>query len=278
MSKYELERLETEELESILRMDAIGQGEGTDEETIWSIMEILAERRREKPEREFPGVEQSWNTFREKYGSMDHTTIPVKRKAHKPFQLKYFAGMAAAIVLCCSALSINASSHTIWEEIAQWTEDTFSFTNPYQSRAGNVVSEETGQSSINDYGSLQEALAHYDIEGTLVPQWIPERFRLALIQVDEANEDIYMEAQYINRDELLVISIHHIVTGKESVLFKDNTPVSVCTIGGIDHYIMSYEQTNTAAWMNGQNECVIAGNISQEELEQMLQSVYQGEG
>lgn len=46
MSKYELEQMNTEDLEYILQMDALRQDEGSDEEKIWLVMEILAERRR----------------------------------------------------------------------------------------------------------------------------------------------------------------------------------------------------------------------------------------
>lgn len=224
---------------------------------------------------DFLGVEQSWESFRKKYNPSGSTAVDLKSKVHRQSWLKPLVGVAAMFVFCCGILSMHASSYNVWKEIARWTEDTFSFANPYQSNVEVFPSAaEADQYFINDYNSLQEALAHYNIEETLVPCWIPERFRLALIEVYEINEDVYMEAQYINQDTLLVISVHHIVTGRESTLFKDNTPVSTITINGIDHYIMSYGETNTATWMNGQNECVITGNISQDELKQMLQSIY----
>ncbi|MCD8356532.1 MAG: DUF4367 domain-containing protein [Clostridia bacterium] len=275
MSKHELEQWKNEELEQILRMDALELDTEYDEEDLWIIMEILAERRRKNPEDKFPGVEQSWKTFQESIRHSNRMAAPLKKKTRRKSWMKYLAGIAAMFVLCCGVSSIHASSYNMWKEIAQWTEHTFSFTNPQQRNTAGASAEEITRCFINDYSSLQEALQHYDVKETLVPQWIPERFRLALIEVDEVNEDVYMEAQYIYQDQLLVVSIHHIVTGRENTLMKNDMPISTVTIDGIRHYIMSYEETNTVTWMNGQNECVIAGNASREELNQMLASIYQ---
>ena len=121
MSKYELEQMNTEDLEYILQMDALRQDEGSDEEKIWLVMEILAERRRKNPEVDFLGVEQSWESFRKKYNPSGSTAVDLKSKVHRQSWLKPLVGVAAMFVFCCGILSMHASSYNVWKEIARWT-------------------------------------------------------------------------------------------------------------------------------------------------------------
>ena len=56
--------------------------------------------------------------------------------------------------------------------------------------------------------------------------------------------------------------------------FKDDAAVSTFEAGGITHYLMSNNDTNTGAWMNGPFECSISGYVSQDVIREMIASIY----
>ena len=55
---------------------------------------------------------------------------------------------------------------------------------------------------------------------------------------------------------------------------KDDTPVTVYTAGGIDHYFMNNINTLSVVWMNGNYECSISTNLPVEVVEDIIDSIY----
>lgn len=54
---------------------------------------------------------------------------------------------------------------------------------------------------------------------------------------------------------------------------KDNTKVTIYQKNGIDYYLLSNLNTNTAIWKNDSFECQIDGDISIDELKQIIDSI-----
>ena len=57
---------------------------------------------------------------------------------------------------------------------------------------------------------------------------------------------------------------------------RDNEFSEPYEVDGIIHYIMSNNDTNSVAWVNGVVEGHIQGNLSVEDLKEMVNSIYQG--
>lgn len=55
---------------------------------------------------------------------------------------------------------------------------------------------------------------------------------------------------------------------------KDSGSVLEYTKNGIVHYIMSNENILTAAWINGTCECSISGELDEEEMATIIDSIY----
>ena len=56
---------------------------------------------------------------------------------------------------------------------------------------------------------------------------------------------------------------------------KDNSQVRVYESGGVEHYIMENNEKLVATWFTDNLECSITGEISEEDLETMINSIYE---
>ena len=52
--------------------------------------------------------------------------------------------------------------------------------------------------------------------------------------------------------------------------------MSVYERDGIEHYIMTNNRQINAVWTNKNYECSIGGDISEDELRKMIDSIYEG--
>jgi hypothetical protein len=80
-------------------------------------------------------------------------------------------------------------------------------------------------------------------------------------------------ASYQKGDEVLLINIHQNIGVPASRIEKSDNPVEVYVANGIEYYIFLNNGTLQAAWSINEFECVIAGNITLEEMHLMIHSI-----
>jgi hypothetical protein len=55
---------------------------------------------------------------------------------------------------------------------------------------------------------------------------------------------------------------------------KDDNPPVLYESGGVRHYLLTDHDWRKAVWMQGDIECIIRGNITEEEMKQIIDSIY----
>lgn len=271
-SKYDT--MDTETLEEILRLDSEApEGQESDTELILYIMEVLAKRK--KLSSTGKTAQQAWESFQRHY-------LPQEEEAaEKPLEIKkirksFSSGLrrliaAAAVVVLLVGLSVVAGAlrwEEIWNTVAKWTKGTFSFVSPDQP-------EQTGPSpdSINVYTSLQEALAATHKETDIVPTWIPEGYQLDKILVNETPmQNIYI-ATYRNKEKILIIHAQAYLMADPAKYEIDEGLLEIYEASGVEYYILSNHQQLRAVWTTGSYECHISGELTVEEIKQMIDSI-----
>ena len=58
---------------------------------------------------------------------------------------------------------------------------------------------------------------------------------------------------------------------------KDDDPPALYESGGVQHYLVTDHEWRKAVWMQGDIECIISGNIAEEEMKQIIDSIYSNE-
>ena len=129
-----------------------------------------------------------------------------------------------------------------------------------------------------EFTSLQEALDAYGITEPLAPKWVPEGFETERIDIDVDPDFIRIMAVYQCEEKAVQVTVRN-YNSKEELdrisVEKENGQQDVKYIrGGVEHSLAQNRAIYTASWTNGLNIVSIIGDVTEEELEQMIDSIY----
>lgn len=271
-TKYDT--METEELEEILRADSQSpEGQESDGELLLYVMGVLAHRKRNSDN---PGktAQEAWESFEKHYLLEEEeadTTQSESKKAH-PGLRRWIAAVAAAAFIVAIPLTASALSwDEIWNAVATWAKETFSFVSEGQPTPTEPVIEDE-----RSYNALQELLAETDQASDIVPTWIPNGYTLQDIRVDETPMQKNYIAFYIKGEQRLKITVKsYIATDPEKIEINDEL-LEVYTAKGTDFYIFSNLERLRVVWLDDSYECNIVGDITMEEIKLMIDSIVKG--
>ena len=271
--------MSTEELQQILREDA-SKPEGQEEtstEALFYIMEVLAQRRRDRNEGKTPeeALEAFHKYYEEDVLSSENEREPIvhKKNSTTPNWVKRLVAAAAIIILIFSgSITAKAFGFDLWEIIVKWTQETFHF--------GYVSNGEIGEGP-NEYSTevflgLQAALDDYEIEASLVPSWIPAGYEEISIKTFDTPKQRQFFGHYQNGNDLLKIWICDYLDSYPTQIEQSGSVLEVYESGGIKYYFVENEDQLRVAWVVDSFECYISGPLSIEELKKMVDSIEKG--
>lgn len=267
-----------EELEEILRLDAIKQeGEESDIDMLLYVMEVLAERGREKktiksPEEAFAEFTKHYLPCLEEENDTDRPEkVRHQKKAGRPAWKRALTAVAATIaVVFLGTVTSNALGYDVWGTLFGWTEQTFHFADP--SEPEQSVGSFALQENMT-FDSLQEALDFLGITYDLVPEWMPEGYALKDIFVDQMPKQVSVLAYYCKGEEVIEIFIASRVSGNPEQIEAEVGKCEVYYEEDVPYYVLQDVDQVKAAWTAGNYECYIAGDVSVEDLKTMIRSI-----
>lgn len=231
-----------------------------------------------------PNTEESFERFQQKYGtvisSVETKPAAISRpsQAEKHFRHTFFKfiPVAAALILLLGSMSAQAFGLDIFGAIAHWTSEIFQLggsSTPY----AEVTKMPLAEGEEATYDSLQDALNAFGIIVPVAPKWVPERF--ALISVTAANQPggAYVYADYEGENGYFQIRYKETHDFNFTSLEKEDSSVEAYWRRGIKHYFLSDLDRQKAFWKNGELECCMAGTVSKQEMEEIIDSIYEGE-
>lgn len=269
-----LQSMSTDELENILAQETFADDEA-DTDYIMAIMEVIHDREKRIC---VTDPQAAWKDFQENYlGSedaylddlppgptSDHLNQSPKRKS---FPLKIAAIAAAVMVLLCGTAS--AFGFNFWKVFVNWTADKFGFESPY--------AYEHQLDSEDPYRNLRLAVSELtDI--SLLPNWAPEGTEAVdNISIAETSKGYKLRGNYkINdRQFTIIVRIYDVTSTNYSRNYQKSDDVKEIELSGITHYLMHNNENLSAAWVNENAEVQIQGNLSMDELDQMITSIYE---
>lgn len=313
--RYEVyDRMSTESLNALLELEAQLDGNGElDSGTIAYIAGVIAKREKEAHTQTLPDLQAAWDSFQKNYlsnpglgaslysfdeddaefaadfmvgtspggrridlcASLEPHPASPPAKRRRPIAIFGRVAAILAAVLLVGTVSAYAFGGTIRQAVGHWFQDVFFF----DEQGGPGTSEpSTDSTTSGPYASLQDALDAYKIKTPLAPEWLPDKYIPNEIDVDEAPSGNSFFASYLNPEgkELVITILEIIDPNKMRVFEKGVADVTVTVVHGVEHYIMENTNGLCAAWNNGLYECMITGDVSQSELEQMINSIYKG--
>lgn len=267
-SKYD--EMKTEELEEILRLDAeMIDGQESDTEILLYVMGVLTQRKKQAGQTGNT-PQEAFETFTQHYlPEIDNTDlVPVKRNKTTKRSLRWIRALAATaavlVILIAGSVTAKAFGVDVWKAVIQWTQETFHF-------------GEWGNSNSNmQYDSLQEAMEQGGSAAWLAPTWTPVGFKMVDITVSQTPLQKIYRAQYMNGEQEFIITVREYLNGEPHHVEQSDGLVEEYEVAGITYYLFSNLDNAKAVWITDTFECYISGNVTIQEIKQMIDSIEKG--
>ncbi len=216
-------------------------------DTIIYMMEVIARREKKQPTGKYTDVHIAWTSFSENYlpyiennkslyddieNIKDKTDIRQKplyrfspsRKIQQQLRTAYIVAIVS-IMLLVGTVTASALGFDLWEVVAQWTKDTFSFSN-------DIINKQSSD-------DLQETLDKYSINNKIAPKWLPKGYSFESVDVIESPMRTIINCIYSNKDDEILVTIIPLAVPSFSTYEKDDSDIIEYNSNGIEHYIMT---------------------------------------
>lgn len=278
-----LDQLSTAQLSEILNADA-NSAEPNDPDMILHILDTIQRREAQDPSGLFPDmdVDQAWREFQEYYNipegddislypennpKEDLVTHVEKSNMVSPSvrKIRYIrrVGLVVAVVAIVFATMVVAQAMgvDVFGALARWTDDIFRF--------------EPSAASVNP--ELTEALDTYHMDAGLMPTWSPEGFVPEELICDDLRSGKYITQTFCHEDGrsyvIEIVQYSSPDVASTAIYQKDDGNVIEYASNGRRVYIFSNLEHNTATWTDGLFGITIGGDLTQDELKQLFDSI-----
>lgn len=190
---------------------------------------------------------------------------PAAPKRHFPRVRKVLTALAAAF--CVVVMVADASGAGVIDRLIEWGAETFSL-----QPASGIMELETADE--NGFRSLQEALEYYGVENPAIPTWIPERYAIEEIIVLESDDSAIISSKYTADGQKIFIRTS--IPFEETFIFEKNVTdgyAQYTAKNGISFTLSRNLDMERAVWNINGYVYNVAGDITEEELKQMLESI-----
>ena len=290
-----LNRLSTEQLEELLRMD-VEESKPGNEDVVFHILEVIEQRENEHPTGRIPDVDKAWAEVQEYYNvpeGADTSLYPCETvsddssentaehcSCRMPRMRRWLKqGLVAVIAIAVvfgGIVVAQAAGVDVFGTIGRWTNNVFHF---------DLSADETSTSTgiyvgegISEYAALQETLASVGIDENLAPTWFPVGFNASDPEILTTNINDTVCLELFNEKNGQYISIEIIRYNTEQHLQatqfeKDANNVEQYSNEHQTFYILSNADTITATWSNDLIMMQLSGNIPKDDLKKIIDSI-----
>lgn len=252
------------------------------------LIDIVDELQKHDPEMTVTDtqVQRSYLRFCEKNPQLlesEETAAPAAAKrvelsatpSRKPF--KKLLILAATLVIVLSLFTVQASGFNLFRTLAEWTASVLRIGND----SSEQISMEKNDLAVGEtraYETPEEMLADLNIKGCVLPTWLPERFSLQLCEATKSEVRISFRVIYTADTGCLALKWWQDPNRDTPLIEKDQKDVLSLFVHSVEHYIFYDGESGMekAVWNNGDFGCRMMGDVSQEELERIVKSVYGG--
>ena len=172
-----------------------------------------------------------------------------------------------AAFLLALLLVLPASAAGAIDRLIDWGAETFSL-----QPASGVMELETADE--NGFRSLREALEYYGVEDPAIPTWIPGRYAIEEIVALKSDDSAIISGKYTADNQELFVRIS--IPFEEAFTFEKNVTdeyAQYIAKNGITFTLFRNLEMGRAVWNINGYVYNAAGDITEEELKQMLDSI-----
>lgn len=212
---------------------------------------------------------------------VDEKYLQWNKKEKKRFlNTKILTRVAACLIIIFMTSNViaNVFGYNILKLVMQWSEETFHLGGNTEDVEGSHNNIEQGIIAGEIYNNMDEALKKVE-DKPMIPKKIPKGFSFEYAEKISVSNFTMLIFHYINEDREIIVELSiydNNSTPRNSLLEKDDTPVEIYKKNGVDHYIMKNNDKIQVIWNYFNTIYAISGDITVEETELMIDSIYEG--
>lgn len=258
----ELEQLPSEQLAQMLRKET--EKEEPDDDLVLQLLHTLENRKQE----DLPALgergQAAWARYQAK-----------RARGHVRFSWAIRAASLAVLVcLLFTLIPQQAAAGSFWKILTRWTEDFFEYVNigasPTEPEPYVFHSENPGLQEV--YDAVTEDLG---ITDPVVPQWLPEGYELKELKQTERYSSKGVRAYFGKGEAEAVLTFDEMKVDFTPKYEKADTNPEKFEANGISHNYMWNADCWTVCWTRQNIKCAIGINCQEEELQAIIQSIYE---
>lgn len=241
-----------------------------DPELIEAIASILDERAPAPVPRETP--EESLRRFRARFAPMLEDEPEPPKKSYRRGRRVLRVALAACLCVVMLLAIAQACGLDLIGQFLEWREETFVLRGQ---SGGQMALDEVSQ---GEYASAAEAVAAFGITEPVAPTWIPERFHIEYVRVKELGFAVDITARYVGEGgQKVVLKIYRSQDEGPSYVHSEHSGLESepYEINGVTFLLTHNNIQYQAAWDVGDCSCSIIGDLTEGELIQMIDSIFQ---
>lgn len=200
---------------------------------------------------------------------------PLAKSSRKPF--KRIVALAATLVLMLTLFTVQTSGSNLFRTLAEWIASVLRIGTD---SSGQVSMGENDliEGEIRTYATPEEMLSDLHIKGDLVPTWVPDRFSVQRCEAKKTEAGISCRVVYTVSNNDLILKMWQKPLEDIYLVEKNQKDASRFVTGAVEHYIFydGESKLEKAVWTRDNLECRIIGDVSQEEMERIVKSIYEG--
>lgn len=200
---------------------------------------------------------------------------PLAKSSRKPF--KRIVALAATLVLMLTLFTVQASGSNLFRTLAEWTASVLRIGTDSSGQVSMGENDLT-EGEVRIYATPKEMLSDLHIKGELVPTWVPDRFSLEGCEARKTEAGVSCYVVYVAGGSDLALKMWQKPLEDIYLVEKNQKDASRFVTGAVEHYIFydGESKLEKAVWTRDNLECRIIGDVSQEEMERIVKSIYEG--
>ena len=231
------------------------------------------------PEDALPDPRKSLEEFHRRHDGADsdpagpdfHSST---KKIPRKMTLRKLLPIAAIFVLIVCLMTPMAYGRNIFQEIGRWTAEIFQLEDNTDNYAV-IRNRPLAEGESKEYATPQEMLEDFGLDAKLVPAWVPERLGEPSVRAKNGRQGMGFFIDCETENEFLSVYFAEMPSKELSITEKDYQDARAKKIDGIKHYVIIDKDITKIVWENGELECHITGDLPREEMEQVLDSIYE---
>ncbi len=194
---------------------------------------------------------------------------PLAERTHSRKRLIHFwraAGISIAAVFCF-VVTASAMGFPPAQAVLHWAEGIIQvYTNP----SGLM---ELPDDDPSEYHSLEDALEANGIDVSGLPTWIPRDYSLSSVTVKTTDGMVKCSAFFeSDRGEIVIRVLKNTMPFLAGTEERDKQG-STYLKNDVEHYLVTDREVTKAGWQIGQISYIIGGQISEDEIKEMINSI-----